>query len=323
MRRMLDHFIYQMPYAALWLATCLVLLLSLFFLSANVWPPTELPQFFSSQAQLLGQVLLMTFMPAYVLGLAIVAQRRSLRSARKLHASGLITDHPDNWLRPIPTVKIGIGILLGLVYAVTVNLPTEWVLRLTDIDFQEGSIVAGQSLVWISCGLALAFRFHSAALFNGQGQRVAIDIYDSSKLEAFARNGVDDVLLIAGAIGLTAIQALDAQFRLGNYLAALLVGLPAAAYLLIRPMWAVHLRLSQQKREFLGDINLQIVRLREAVAPIPELELVLQHRDRLKHTYTWPMDLAIVYRLLFYVVIPPLAWLGAALMETVVQGLLQ
>ena len=323
MRRMLDHFIYQTPYAALWLATGLALLTSLFFLSANVWLPSELPQFFDSQAQLLGQVLLMTLMPSYVLGMSIVAQRRSLRSARKLQASGLIKDHPDNWLRPIPTVKAGIGVLLGLLYAITVNLPTEWVLRLTDIDFQEGSIVAGQSLVWISCGVALAFRFHSATLFNEQGRTVAIDIYDSSKLEPFARNGVDDVLLITGAIALTAIQALDAQFRLGNFLAALLVALPAAVYLLIRPMWAVHLRLSQQKREFIDDINLQIARLRAAAAPIPELELLLQHRDRLKHTYTWPMDLAIVYRLLFYVVIPPLAWLGAALMETAVQGSLK
>ncbi len=323
MRRILDHFIYQTPYAALWLATGLVLLLSLFFLSANVWPPTELPQFFSSQAQLLGQVLLMTFMPAYVLSMVIVAQRRSLRSARKLHVSALIKDHPDNWLRPIPTLRICIGVVLGLLYAITVNLPAEWVLRLTDIDFQEGSIVAGQSLVWISCGLGLAFRFNSATLFNGQGQTVVIAIYDSSKLEPFARGGVDDVLLITGAMALTSIQALDAQFRLGNFLAALLVGLPAAAYLLIRPMWAVHLRLLQQKREFLADINAQITRLREAVAPIPELELVLQHRDRLQRTYTWPIDLAIVYRLLFYVVIPPLAWLGAALMETAVQGFLQ
>jgi hypothetical protein len=320
---MLDHFIYQAPYAALWLATGLALLMSLFFLSANMWPPTELPQLFTSQAQLLGQVLLMTLMPAYVLGLAVVAQRRSLRSAHQLHASGLIGDNPDNWLRPIPTLKVCVGVLLGLLYAITVNLPTEWVLRLTDIDFQEGSIVAGQSLVWISCGLGLAFRFHSATLFDEQGRTVAIDIYDSSKLEAFARNGVDDVLLITGAIALTAIQALDAQFRLGNFLAALLVALPAASYLLIRPMWAVHLRLSQQKREFIADINLQIAGLREAAAPIPDLELLLQHRDRLKRTYTWPMDLAIVYRLLFYVVIPPLAWLGAALMETAVQDYLK
>jgi amino acid transporter len=322
-RRILDRFIYQTPYAALWLATGLALLLSLFFLSANVWLPTELPQFFTSQAQLLGQVLLMTLMPSYVLGMAIVAQRRSLRSARKLQASGLIEDHPDNWLRPLPTVRICIGVVLGLLYAITVNLPTEWVLRLTDIDFQEGSIVAGQSLVWISCGLGLAFRFNSATLFNEQGRTVAVDIYDSSKLESFARNGVDDVLLITGALGLTAIQALDAQFRLGNFLAAVLVGLPAAAYLLVRPMWAVHLRLLQQKREFLADINAQITQLREAVAPIPELELVLQHRDRLQRTYTWPIDLAIVYRLLFYVVIPPLAWLGAALMETAVQEYLK
>ena len=60
----------------------------------------------------------------------------------------------------------------------------------------------------------------------------------------------------------------------------------------------------------------------QADRPIPELESLLQHRDRLRHAYTWPVDLGIVYRLLFYVVIPPLAWFGAALMETAVQEFL-
>jgi hypothetical protein len=322
-RRMLEHFIYQTPYAALWLAMGLALLLSLFFLSADLWLPTELPQLYGSQAQLLGQVLLMTIVPAFVLSMVVVTQRRTMRRAQALHASGLIKDHPDHWLRPLPAVRMYVGIVLGFLYAITVNVPTEWMLRLNDIDFQEAGIIAGQSLVWISCGLGWSIRFNSAALFDQRGREVSIDIYDSSKLELFARNGVDDVLLITGAVGLSALQALDAQFRLGNYLAALLVAVPTAAYLLIRPMRAIHLRLSQQKREFIADINLQIVRLREIAAPVSELELLLQHRDRLRRTYTWPMDLAIVYRLLFYVVIPPLAWLGAALMETVVQGFLQ
>jgi hypothetical protein len=322
-RRMLEHFIYQTPYAALWLAAGLALLLSLYFQSVNLWLPTELPQFYGSQAQLLGQVLLMITIPAFVLSLVIVTQRRSMRRARALHASGLITDHPDNWLRPIPALRMCVGIVAGFLYAITVNIPTEWIVRLSDIDFQEAGIVAGQSLVWMSCGLGWSIRFNNAALFDQRGQEVAIDIYDSDQLELFARNGVDDVLLVTGAIALSALQALDAQFRLGNYLAALIVAVPTAVYLLIRPMWAIHRRLSQQKREFIAAINTQITRLRETATPIPELELLLQHRDRLKHTYTWPIDLAIVYRLLFYVVIPPLAWLGAALMETVVQGALQ
>ena len=323
MRRMLEHFIYQTPYAGLWLAMGSALPLSLFFLSANLWLPTELPQFFDSQAQLLGQVLLMTLAPAYVLALVLVTQRRSMQRARALHASGLINDDPENWLRPLPTMRMCIGILVGFLYAIGVNLPTEWVLRLTSMGSQEVGIVAGQSLVWISCGMGWSIRFNSAALFDQRGQEVAIDIYDSSQQELFARNGVDDVLLITGIVALSAIQALDAQFRLGNYLAALVVALPAAVYLLIRPMWAIHRRLLKQKREFIADINTQIARAREIAVPITELELLLQHRDRLKHAYTWPMDLAIVYRLLFYVVIPPLAWVGAALMETAVQGLLQ
>ena len=49
------------------------------------------------------------------------------------------------------------------------------------------------------------------------------------------------------------------------------------------------------------------------------LEPLLQARDRINALHTWPLDFSIWSRLFFYGLIPPLAWLAAALVEIVVE----
>jgi len=320
MRATLERVIYQVPFAALSLSLGLILILSLIFWAGDVWLPEHLPQFFESQEQLLGQVLLLVLIPAYMLALLIITQRRSMKNALKLHSSGVITDHPNRWLRPLPTKRLCIGMLFGLFYALAVNLPTEWIFRLHTIDSQELSIILGQCLTWVTACIALSYRLHTATAFDRQGQQVKVDLFNSLKLQPFAFNGVDDVLLITGALALSVVQSLDAQFRLGNYLAALLVALPAAIYLLLSPMWALHRKLLAQKQLLLVHINNYIAGGAEPGQSITELELKLQHRDRITRAYTWPLDLALVYRLIFYGVIPPLAWSAAALVEVLLQS---
>ncbi|MDG1025528.1 MAG: hypothetical protein P8N94_12635 [Gammaproteobacteria bacterium] len=49
---------------------------------------------------------------------------------------------------------------------------------------------------------------------------------------------------------------------------------------------------------------------------------LIARREQVQHTRTWPMDISIFSRFLFYVFIPPLAWLGAALMEVLLDSFL-
>ena len=48
---------------------------------------------------------------------------------------------------------------------------------------------------------------------------------------------------------------------------------------------------------------------------LTQIELLMQHRDRIQHMSAWPIDFSIASRLILYIVIPPLAWLGAAIVE--------
>ena len=51
---------------------------------------------------------------------------------------------------------------------------------------------------------------------------------------------------------------------------------------------------------------------------LADLEALLSHRDRLHDQPTWPFSTALASRLVFYLVIPPIAWVGAASAEQLV-----
>ena len=58
----------------------------------------------------------------------------------------------------------------------------------------------------------------------------------------------------------------------------------------------------------------------EADEDLPHLEALLTHRDRLRDHPTWPFNTAFVYQLVVYLIIPPIAWAGAALVEQFVTS---
>ena len=89
-------------------------------------------------------------------------------------------------------------------------------------------------------------------------------------------------------------------------------------------MWALHKRLRDRRHELLAEARLQIETTPERGdhSEIAILEWLLTRRDRIKALHTWPLDVAIWSRLMFYVLIPPIAWAGAALVEVVLGRLL-
>jgi hypothetical protein len=54
---------------------------------------------------------------------------------------------------------------------------------------------------------------------------------------------------------------------------------------------------------------------------VASLEAVLAHRDRVKSIHNWPLDLSFLARVAAYVVIPPVAWVAAALVENFVDSI--
>jgi hypothetical protein len=216
------------------------------------------------------------------------------------------------------------GAGLGLLYALLVNTPLNWLTDFVHAGSETRSIVIGQAVLWTLVGLTLSYRLHTAFAYNKLGRSIRFDLLDVSSVAPFAKNGVDDVLAIAILLALSTTQALDAQFRFDNYAAAMLIALPAAGFLFLLPMLSIHRRLAHARTQYVEEMNSQIAsasRELESEA-IQKLELLLQHRDRVRESMTWPLDWTIYSRLAFYVILPPLAWLGAAFVEFGVDRML-
>ena len=175
--------------------------------------------------------------------------------------------------------------------------------------------------LWLVIGLLLAVRIQAAHAFRRLGQQVRFELHRLERLEPLARSGLLDVLVIAGALALSPLQSLDAEFRWYNYSFALLVAIPASAGLLLWPVSAVQARIRREKRRRLAQLDGRIDAhgRRDDDEAIARLETLLAHRDRIASQRTWLFSTDLVSRVLLYLVIPPLAWAGAALVERFVD----
>lgn len=182
----------------------------------------------------------------------------------------------------------------------------------------------GQVSIWVLLGLLLYIRTHTARQFRTASQAVHIDIFATAELKPFAQIGLTDVLIIVIGLMLSTVQSLDFIFRPDSYSKALVIVLPAIGYLSRYPMWGLHLAMKKIRQEQLTELESLIQAASKLLKDddITLLESLLQRRERVLAVPTWPIDIAFLQRLISYIIIPPLAWVGAALVEYLLAGFL-
>ena len=81
-----------------------------------------------------------------------------------------------------------------------------------------------------------------------------------------------------------------------------------------------HRRIRRANHQQLLRVDALIRDAPRAATPeaIVGLETLLGHRDRLRELRTWPLSTALLSRLFLYLIIPPMAWAGAAVVEAFV-----
>lgn len=263
-------------------------------------------------------LLLMGLVPLWLVACFFVTQRHSFAIATGLHDSLAAA------VVAIPGKYLLAGLLAGLLYGLAFNVPYTQVDQLLAGNGPLIGVFAGQMLLWTSVGFLIAARLFVVSLFYRHGKKVEFSIFEQSRLEPFARVGMLDVAIAMGAMAIATLQSIDAHFRFGNYVSALLVAIPVATALLVTPMWTLHIRLKARKNELLADVMDQIAAAPEqgSAQEMAQLEILLRRRDRVRELHTWPLDFSIWSRLFFYGLIPPLAWLGAALVEVLVERMI-
>jgi hypothetical protein len=313
-------FIYEWRYSAISAGMVIVILLAGLNYLAGTWDPVNAPWYFESGRAFIGMTLLVTLFPPYLCVCTIYGFRRSYALARKIDATH--NTHLTQTVISMPWKLVLSAGILGALFAIFFNIPSQGWLNFTLDTPADIGIALGQLLIWTVIFCFIAIRLRIARDFNHASQNVPIDIFEPSSLRPFAQIGLIDVLIFAGGMVLSTVQSVDFSFRPDNYYKALSIALPAMLYLAVFPMWHIHKRMLALKKEEQDELNRKIASASKSleVDKVNELEILLQRRERVANCSTWPIDTAILQRFLFYIIIPPLAWVGAALVESVIDG---
>jgi hypothetical protein len=188
----------------------------------------------------------------------------------------------------------------------------------------------GTVLIWLTMTTVISALTKNALLFYRLGRdHLRIDLLNTRELLPLAWVAVISTLSMIGAQALFVLLAMDTHTSLAAVLPGFMATTIPMLPLFMLPIWSAHQRLKIVKRDELKAIHARLERAREGLdTPLekPEklahLNDLLAYRREIMGISEWPFDLGAVSRLGLYLIIPPLTWVGAALIENLVETLL-
>ena len=324
--RILESLIDRIRWPACSLGAAVFLPMMLVFLFTGAYFPTPETSPWDDPLEVTGVFMLITAMPAYTL-MCFVASHRSLIAFRQV-----LSEKLDDSGREILERQSGSGYwlvaaILGAANALYFNIYWEALdLESSAPAFANSvAIIFGQVVMWVVVSIVLFFRLQASWMLHQVASRVRVDLYDLNSLNGFGREGLGNLLMVAGALALTTLQSISGNWNFGNYFNALVVGLPAGLVLVVLPIYRIHRKIVAEKKCRLTALDSEIARSSKSLeqSQLVRLNALMQHREQLQGLRNWPMDLSLFSRLVFYVFIPPLAWTGAALVEMYLDSTLQ
>lgn len=268
-----------------------------------------------------GIFLLFSLLPAYLIFMMGLLWRRTevVLGELKPMAQPAIYAEVQTRLQHLPPVSV-LFVVAGVIFGGWQN--SYFIQGLIDGDPLAGIDVAmfvGNCWLWGVVGLMLCWRVRVSNGISKMGETLDLDIYRLDKLQPLARLATTEILVVAGALAFMPLQSLDASLDVANYLPGMTVGIPAAIILFLLPLWGAHQNIIKRKAERLAILYAQQDNIsRDSIV---ELEPVAAHVDRVKSIPNWPIDVQLITRIFVYVVIAPLAWVCAALVEQMLESL--
>ena len=157
---------------------------------------------------------------------------------------------------------------------------------------------------------------------------LVVDIFDIRSMLPFTMVGVSNILFFAGAYTLVPIAYIDSGTLILPAVMSLLFSLPTGVTLFFLPIVAVRSRIFREKAKEIDAVTLAIRGDRDALKntniadeadSITRSNLII-YRDLVERTSEWPITNSSIKRLGIYVIVPLLAWVGAALVERMIDS---
>jgi len=197
-------------------------------------------------------------------------------------------------------------------------------------DIHTFTAFTGTLLVWIVLATMSYFLVRYAILFARLGkQSVDIDILNNRPLVPFSHVATLLSLSLIGSMALFPLMFLEQTAIFVSMVPGLIgLGIPMIAIFII-PIWPVHRRMTDSKERELAGVNRRIAAVRKGEsleslddATLARLNPLLLSRREVLNAPVWPFDAGSLTQITLYLVIVPLTWAGAALLEIAMESFL-
>ena len=152
-----------------------------------------------------------------------------------------------------------------------------------------------------------------------------IDLFDTSLVRPYAQQGVRSSLLAVVCLSISANLWLDPNSPAIGTVVSVIMLVGASALALILPTWGIHLKLQQLKHTDLKKVRTAIDSRRDpetrSVEDAQQLRADLAIERRLMEISEWPFDAGSYGRVALYVLLGLGSWVGAALVERLLESL--
>lgn len=227
-------------------------------------------------------------------------------------------------------LPILIGTIFGIAHISLIrgSLATQMVEAVTSLVGFASTV--GTVLVWVVMTVVISAMIQQLSVFSQLGRKcVKVNLLNTRALLPFGRVSVIASLTIIGSLALFPLLNPNGGLELVQLLPAVLgTSIPLIATMLL-PVWPIHQRIRDAKSQELSKIDAKILGIQQSAgvedlseAHLAKLSPLFDYRQEINQVSTWPYDGGVISRFGFYMIIPPLTWVGAALIENLVDGFL-
>lgn len=196
--------------------------------------------------------------------------------------------------------------------------PLHW-----DADFAfpfAGLVLMG----WFVFRFMFLLVWYSVGISRTAGSVRHIDLFDASLVRPYAQQGVRSSLLAVVCLSISANLWLDPNSPAIGTIVSVIMLVFASALALILPTWGIHQRLKTLKQAELKQIRTAIAARRDPVTrsvdDAQQLRADLAIERRLMEISEWPFDAGSYGRVALYVFLGLGSWVGAALVERLLES---
>jgi hypothetical protein len=234
-------------------------------------------------------------------------------------------DDPDLFRRNRHPLALALVTLSGLAYGLFFNYSTEGLFYelahgITPAwEYAWGPIML--VVLWTTVFHALWILFDNAWLLGRLARHhVTVDLHRLGIMDVFGHAGIRYLLLMIVGLTVLPIQAILAgRMKPVDFVPTLAIVLPVGLIMLVLPIFGAHRAIAAARDRELARID----GLLDVQAPGSDrLMLLTLYRHRVESTPAWPLSLRNLAQIVLYLVLPPLAWVAAALVQSLVSDAL-